>query len=164
MGDVNFESRFPFVKQAMVRAATRIMPKAGDMVNTEAQRIIEEKDFIVSGNLRRTGYVSRPQVLELHGPRGSETTVRVTISYPMAYAKWIETGIRTDPRFGKVTMHNPRTRWIGPKGHRQKVFIHGEPGFLHEAMVHKTEDVAAFIKNNLASAFSGLETKMAKRL
>jgi hypothetical protein len=148
------------VRELMIPQLMKIAKQAGHMVGTEAQAILTKKDFIVSGDLRRAKHVGDPVLVE-----GGDV-IRVTVSFPRAHASWIEFGTRKDPRFGTVTMHNPRTRYVGRKGQRtgrgrrRKVFVHGEHGYLHEAMVAKSEAVHEFMVQSAHNALLGLNARM----
>lgn len=117
--------RFPQLRRHLIAAAMKIAPQAGEIVNAAGKKIITDKDFIVTGTLRRSGFVSRPDL------RGD--TVRVTISFPMVYAPWIEFGKRKT-KHGTVTM-------------KSKV-----PGFLHEASVESADRVRQFVALSFRSA------------
>lgn len=74
----------------MIRVALVAVPQAAEIINTGAKDKLTEKNHVVTGNLRRSGHVSR-DVSEVHGVAGSsEVTVRAVISFPPIYALKIE--------------------------------------------------------------------------
>jgi hypothetical protein len=66
----------------MIEAAIVLVPQAAQIVNAEAKKKLTVKGHVVTGNLRRSGFVSEPRV--------SGGVVSATISFPPEYAIYVE--------------------------------------------------------------------------